>query len=127
MARAVSISLSNFNASVQGAVKSAVAQHPKFAALEQNKQVEFFYWIWGIPAWDSILSDVTLAEVQAFADTVAGQIAPANPEVFGPAAAPPEAAERLLAPAGAPGRGAVLSAGGHVTIGIPPVTAVQFR
>lgn len=126
MAKAVSISLSNFNASVQAAVKSAVAQHPKFAALEQNKQVEFFYWIWGIPAWESVLRDVTVAEAQAFADTVAGQIAPANPEAFGPAAAAPEIAERLVAP-GAPGRGAVLSTGGHVTIGIPPVTAVQFR
>lgn len=103
MAKAVSISLRKFTASVQTAVKAAVAKHPKFQ-LPEPSAVSFAYLIRGVPVPDEIVAKVTLGETQAFASDVAAQISQAHPEVL-------EAAR-------APG-GAILSVGGHVIIGIP--------
>ncbi len=115
MAKTTSISIRDFTASVQNAVKAAVAQHPKFAGVEVPNELTLSYWIWGIPAWESILQNVTVAEVQAFANDVAAQIAPAHPEAF----------ELLAKSTG--GQGTVFSRGGHVILGIPPFPHVQVR
>jgi hypothetical protein len=104
MPQAISISLSKFTASVQAAVKAAVAKHPKFKVDVPNS-VTFSYLIRGIPVPEAILSTVTMGETQAFATDVATHIAGAHPEAFAPAA-----------------EGAILSLGRHVILGIPPVT-----
>lgn len=109
MAQAISISLSKFTASVQAAVKAAVAKNPKFQVGVPNA-LTVSYLIRGIPLPEVILNQVTLAETQAFATDIAANIASANPEIK--AAAPAPAAE-----------GAIISLGGHVIVGIPP--AVQ--
>jgi hypothetical protein len=111
MAQAVSISLSKFTASVQAAVKAAVAKHPKFKVDVPNA-VTVAYLIRGIPVPDGVVSTVSMGETQAFATEVATHIAGAHPEAFGPAARGP-----------AP-EGAVLSIGRHVIVGIPPVSQV---
>lgn len=114
MAQAGSISLSKFTASVQAAVKAAVAKHPKFR-VEVPNGITVSYLIRGIPVPEAILSAVTLGETQAFATDVAAHIASAQPEALG--LAPNVAAE-----------GAVLSIGRHVIVGIPPAAmTVQIR
>ena len=109
MATATTISLAKFTASVQAAVKSAVAKHPKFQ-MEAPNSISVSYLIRGIPPAEEILAKATVAEVQAFADEVASHLSQAHPE--------------LLTRAGTPARGAVISVGGHIIIGIPPVTEV---
>ncbi|HET7214611.1 MAG TPA: hypothetical protein VFL79_13550 [Terriglobia bacterium] len=111
MTQAVSISLAKFTASVQAAVKAAVAKHPKFRVDVPNA-VTVAYLIRGIPVPEGILSTVSMGETQAFATEVATHIAGAHPEAFA-AAAPRPAAE-----------GAILSVGRHVIVGIPPVAQV---
>jgi hypothetical protein len=106
MAEAVTISLSKFTRAVQAAVKSASAKHPKLK-MEPPEAVTISYLIRGIPPPESVLSNVTMAELQAFATDVAAQIATAQPEIF----------ERGVSP-----EGVVLSVGRHVICGIPPVT-----
>jgi hypothetical protein len=113
MAKPVSISLKKFTASVQAAVKAAVAKHPKFQVPAPNA-VSFGYLIRGIPVAEEIVAKVTMAEMQAFASEVAGQIGQAHPEA-------------LAAGRGTP-VGAVLSVGHHVICGIPPIEdVVQFE
>jgi hypothetical protein len=113
MAKPVSISLKKFTASVQAAVKAAVAKHPKFQAPVPNA-VSFGYLIRGIPVPEEIVAKVTMAEMQGFASEVAGQIGQAHPEALG-------------AGRGAPA-GAVLSVGRHVICGIPQIEdVVQFE
>ncbi len=107
MATASRISLAKFTASVQAAVKSAIAKNPKFQG-EVPDAISVCYLIRGIPPVVRAGGDPTVAEVQAFADDVAGGLAQAHPE--------------LLAAAGGTVRGAVISVGGHIIIGIPPVT-----
>lgn len=115
MAQATSISFSKFVSSVQSAVKAAVAKHPKFK-VEAPNSITILYLIRGIPVPDAILSTVTLAETQAFANDLAAQIQSTIPEVQGAAATRPAAG------------GAILSVGGHVILGIPPATqAVQVE
>jgi hypothetical protein len=109
MAKPVSISLSKFTASVQAAVKAAVAKHPKFQVPVPNG-ISFGYLIRGIPVPEEIVAKATMAEVQAFASEVAGQIGQAHPEALG--------AARGTAV------GAVLSVGRHVLCGIPPIEDV---
>src|SRR5215831_10693482 len=111
MAQAVSVSLSKFTASVQAAVKAAVAKHPKFKVDIPNA-VTVAYLIRGIPVPEAIASAVTLGETQAFATDIAGHIAGAVPEALG-----------LAARAPAP-EGAVLSLGRHVIVGIPPAPQI---
>ena len=114
MAKPVSISLSKFTASVQAAVKAAVAKHPKFN-LPTPHGVSVSYLIRGIPVPEEILAKVTLAETQAFATDVAGQIAQAHPEALGAARPPGQA-------------GAILSVGRYVLLGIPaPSEIVQIE
>jgi len=114
MAKPVSISLNKFTASVQAAVKSAVAKHPKFNVPTPHG-VSLSYLIRGIPVPDEILAKVTLAETQAFATEIAGQIAQAHPEALGAAR-----------PAGQ--TGAILSVGRYVLLGIPaPSEIIQFE
>jgi hypothetical protein len=108
MAQATSISISKFIASVQSAVKAAVAKNPKFK-VEAPNAITVSYMIRGIPVPEAILSAVTLGETQAFANDIAAGIAGANPEVL--AATQAQSAE-----------GAILSVGRHVVIGIPPVS-----
>ncbi|HTG22314.1 MAG TPA: hypothetical protein VK681_19890 [Reyranella sp.] len=113
MAKPVSISLNKFTASVQAAVKSAVAKHPKFNVPTPHG-VSVSYLIRGIPVPDEILAKVTLAETQAFATEIAGQIAQAHPEALGPARPAPA--------------GAILSVGRYVLLGIPaPSEIIQFE
>ena len=113
MAKPVSISLHKFTASVQAAVKAAVAKHPKFQ-LPVPHGVSVAYLIRGIPVPDEILAKVTLGETQAFADDVASHIGQAHPEAL--------AAARQTGPGGA-----ILSVGRHVILGIPaPSEIVQI-
>ena len=104
MARAKSISLSKFTSSVQAAVKAAVRNHPKFK-MAAPTSIAFGHLIRGIPVPDAILKKVTFGETQAFADDIAAQLGAAHPEAF-------------AAPKGA-GKGAILSVGHHVILGIP--------
>jgi hypothetical protein len=111
MAKAKSISLSQFSAAVQAAVKSAAQKHPKFK-MDAPQGVTFSYIIRGIPVASSFLANATFAEAQAFADDVASQIS-AQPGLEG-----------VLAAVG--GKGAIYSGGGHITIGIPTVDELQL-
>jgi len=88
MAQATSISFSKFLASVQSAVKAAVAKNPKFKVDVPNA-LTVSYLIRGIPVPEAILSTVTISETQAFATDIAAQIAGASPEVLGTAAPGP--------------------------------------
>jgi hypothetical protein len=114
MAQATSISLSKFTASVQAAVKAAVAKHPKFK-VEVPNSLTVSYLIRGIPLPEAILNQVTLGETQAFATDIAAHIAGAHPELLAAAQAP--AAD-----------GAIISLGRHVIVGIPPaIQTVQVE
>jgi hypothetical protein len=108
MAQATTISLGKFTASVQAAVKAAAQRHPKFK-IDPPNGITVAYLIRGIPIPESIVSTVTLGETQAFANDVAAHIGGAQPEA-------------VVASKGAAPQGAVLSIGGHVIIGIPPLT-----
>jgi hypothetical protein len=110
MAKAASISLSGFSASVQAAVKAAVAKHPKFSQLEVPSDVTFSYSITGIPVPEPVAKNLNMGELQAFADDVAERLVSAQPH----------AAERLVLSKGSNSKGAVYSAGHHVICGIPP-------
>jgi hypothetical protein len=112
MAQAKSISLNQFTSAVQAAVKAAAQKHPKFK-MDAPKGITFQYLIRGIPVPESLLANATFAETQAFADTVAANIG---------------AQGGLAADAKAAGaKGAILSAGGHIIIGIPAVDQVQLE
>lgn len=107
--QATSVSLEKFTASVQAAVKAAVAKHPKFK-VEIPNSVSVSYLIRGFPIPDGILSTVTLGETQAFAADVAASLGEAHPT--------------LLATAGHTTEGAIMSIGRHVILGIPPVSQI---
>jgi hypothetical protein len=109
VAKATTISLAKFTASVQAAVKSAVAKHPKFK-VESPNSISVSYIIRGIPVSETIVNSATIGEAQAFANDVASSLAQAHPE--------------LLAGKGGATQGAVISVGGHVIIGIPPAPEV---
>ncbi|MGC9948482.1 MAG: hypothetical protein ABSF64_19110 [Bryobacteraceae bacterium] len=109
MAQLTAISLSGFTATVQAAVKAAVRAHPQFK-LDTPQAVAVSYLIRGIPVPDTILANVSVVETQAFANTVAANIAAAAPEAL---TAAPDAA--------GPAQGAFYSSGGHVIVGIPRV------
>lgn len=109
MPQATSISLSKFTASVQAAVRAAVAKHPKFK-IQPPQAITVSYLIRGVPVDETILKEVTVSETQAFANDVAAGIASAHPEAF--------AANVQHAPA----QGAIISVGGHLLLGIPPVS-----
>lgn len=110
LAKATAISLAKFTASVQAAIKGAVAKHPKFK-VETPHAVSISYLIRGFPVPDAILSQVTLSEAQAYAADIAASLSAAHAD--------------LLAPkAGGTAEGAVLSIGRHIIVGIPPVSQV---
>ena len=105
MAQARSVSMSKLTATVQAAVKAAVRNRPEFK-MDPPKSIASAYLIRGIPVPDAIVARVSLAETRAFANDVAAGIDAGMPGIA----------------AGARGaRGAVLSVGGHVIIGIPAV------
>lgn len=104
MQKPVSLSIGRFTESVQAAVKSAIAKHPKFK-LDLPNEISVSYLIRGIPVPEAIAANVTLAETQTFATEIASQLTSAHPEAFG--------AERGLR------AGAIYSIGGHLIIGIP--------
>ncbi len=109
------ISLSQFTSAVQSAVTGAIANHPKFSTMQAPPGITVSYLIRGIPVPDSLLTKVTLAETQAFADEVATAIGGAHPAAV--------AAARGVATGGA-----MVSAGRHVIIGVlPPPEAVTFE
>jgi hypothetical protein len=112
MVQAKSISLNQFTTAVQSAVKSAAQKHPKFK-LDAPQAISFRYLIWGIPVPENLLANVTFAETQAFADSVAANIAP-------------QAGFAVEAKATG-GKGAIYSAGGHIIIGIPAVDQLQLE
>jgi hypothetical protein len=112
MAQAKSISLNQFTSAVQAAVKTAVQKHPKFK-VEIPQGITFHYLIRGFPVPENLLANMTVAETQAFADTVAANIGPQ-----GGAAADLKAAG---------GKGAIFSGGGHIIIGIPAADQVQLE
>jgi hypothetical protein len=106
MAKATSISLSQFTATVQAAVKAAVQKHPKFK-IDPPQAVAVSYLIRGIPpVEESRLANVTLGEVQAFANDIAAHIGTAQPEA-------------LVGVHGASAQGVLYSDGRHIIIGIP--------
>lgn len=107
MAQAASVSLKNFTASVNKAVKAAQAKHPKFQ-LETAQGISVSYLIRGIPVPDGVLRNVSVTEIQAFAADVAQQVAGAHEELF-------------RATGQSKPEGVVLSVGGRIIIGIPPV------
>jgi hypothetical protein len=107
MAQATSISLAKFTASVQAAVKGAVAKHPKFK-VEPPHAISISYLIRGFPVPDAILAEATLAETQAFATTVAASLGAAHPE--------------MLTAHGVTAEGAIISIGRHLIVGIPPIS-----
>jgi len=109
MPQAISISLSKFTASVQSAVRTAVAKHPKFK-IQPPQAVTVSYLIRGIPVDESLLKEVTVSETQVFANDVAAGIAAAHPEAFTANAQH------------AHGQGAIISVGGHLVLGIPPLS-----
>jgi hypothetical protein len=109
MAQATSISLAKFTASVQAAVTAAVAKHPKFKVAPPNA-ISISYLIRGFPVPEAIIAEVTLAETQAFAATVAASLGAAHPEI--------------LVSAKGTAEGAVISIGHHVIVGIPPMSQV---
>jgi len=108
MAQAVSISLAKFTKSVQAAVKAAAEKHPKIKVDPPNA-ITISYLIRGYPPAEALLANVSLGELQAYANEVARQIAGAHPQMF---AAAGQSQGEL---------GAILSVGRHVLIGIPPV------
>jgi hypothetical protein len=109
MAQATSISLAKFTASVQAAVKAAVATHPKFKIASPNA-ISVSYLIRGFPVPETIISEVTMAEIQAYAAAVAASLGTAHPEIVALSTGITE--------------GAVISVGHHVIVGIPPVSQV---
>jgi hypothetical protein len=109
LAQATSISLAKCTASVQAAVKAALAKHPKFK-VESPNSVSISYLIRGFPIPEGILKTATLAETQAFADDVAASLGKAHPDIL--------TAQGLTA------KGAIISIGGHVIVGIPPVAQI---
>jgi DNA primase len=112
MAGATSISLSKFTASVQAAVTAAQKRNPKFA-LPPVQGITFSSVIRGIPVPLQLAQTLTMAEVQTFADDVAGQIGGAHPELVTTAAA-----------VGSNSQGMVVSTGRHIICGIPPLPTV---
>jgi hypothetical protein len=111
MSQAKSLSLSQFTTAVQTAVKAATQKHPQIK-LDLPQGITLSYLIRGFPVPEAMLSNVTFAETQKFADEVAVQIA-AQPEIGAQLAAKPGTAGG--------GKGAIYSAGGHIIIGIPAV------
>lgn len=109
MPQATAISLSKFTSSVQAAVKSAAAKHPKFK-LETPNGISISYLIRGFPLPDALAATVTLAEAQAFATEVAASLTQAHADI--------------LVAKGTSLQGAVISIGGHIIIGVPPATEV---
>jgi len=107
MAQATTLSMSKFTAAVQAAVKAAAQRHPKFK-IDPPKGITVAYLIRGIPVVESVAAGVTLGETQAFANDVAAHIGSAHPEAVSTAK-------------GSAPQGVVLSVGGHVVIGIPPL------
>jgi hypothetical protein len=106
LAQATSISLAKFTASVQAAIKTAVANHPKFKVDTPNA-VSIAYLIRGFPIPDGILANATIGETQAFAADIAASLGKAHPEI-----------------AGTGSEAAVISIGRHVIVGIPPLSQV---
>ena len=109
MPQATTVSLEKFTASVQAAVKAAVAKHPKFQVALPSA-VSVSYLIRGFPIPEGILSTVTLGETQAFAGEIAATVGKAHPELF--------------AGQGHTAEGAVISIGRHVILGIPPLSQI---
>ena len=100
MARAKSVSLSKLTARVQSAVKAAVRKHPKFS-IDPPVAISTAYLIRGIPVPEAIAKQVTVTELQAYANTLAKGIGERSP-------------------------GAVLSVGGHLIIGIPVIDEIAL-
>jgi hypothetical protein len=111
LAQATSISLAKFTASVQTAVKTALAKHPKFK-VDIPQAVSVSYLIRGFPVPEALLTTATLADTQAFADDVATSLGVAHPELMAPRAG------------AATSQGAIISVGRHVILGIPPTVQV---
>ncbi len=105
MASAQTISLGKFTSAVKAALKIAIQKNPKFSSVTLPDGIAFGYLIRGIPPPDPILSQVTFAELQAFADDLAAGIV-AQPGI-----------EALALPGG---KGAIFSSGGHIICGMPP-------
>lgn len=112
MARATSISLSKFTATVQAAVAAAQQRNPKFS-LDPIQGVTVSWTIRGIPIPWPLAEKFTMGEIQSFADDVAGHIGGEHPEL-------------LTAAAGSGAQGVVMTFGHHIICGIPPVTGVQL-
>lgn len=112
MAQVTTISLNQFSHAVQSAVKAAIAKNPKFKG-EPPPGVTFSHLIWGYPAEEALLKNITLGETQTFADEIAGHLG----------------SSKISALAGAkPGsKGVFYSAGSHIIIGIPPMEAVRLE
>ena len=105
---ALSIGIGQFTSAVQAAVKAAAAKNPKFH-MNAPEAITVSYLIRGIPPPPEIVNN--MAELQAFANEVAGHLATSQ-------------AELLRASVASKPAGAVISVGGHIICGIPPATMV---
>ena len=105
---AQSISIGQFTSAVQAAVKAAAAKNPKFK-MDAPNTVTVSYLIRGIPPPPEIVN--SMADLQSFANEIAGQLAASQPEA-------------LSLAAGTKPTGAVISVGGHIICGIPPADLV---
>lgn len=107
MARATSISLTKLSSAVHDAVKAAVEKHPKLK-MEPAK-LSVGYLIWGFPVPETF-NTLAVREAQSFATDVAAGLQGSVGASLG---------TRL--------EGAVLSHGGHLTIGFPAPPEVLFE
>jgi hypothetical protein len=107
MAKATSISVSKLSSAVQDAVKAAVEKHPKLKV--ETSTLSLGYLIWGFPVPEHF-SAHTLGDTQAFAGDVAAGVGRSVGTALG---------SHL--------EGAVLSHGGHLTIGFPAPPEVLFE
>ena len=107
---AKSVSLAAFTTSVQAAVKAATDKHPAFKSPLPDSISEA-YLIRGVPVPDEVLAKVSFADLQTFTGAIASQIVSSSHGAFSADAA----------------KGAMVFAGGHLTIGVPvPPEMFQF-
>ena len=107
MAKATSISVSKLSTAVQDSVKAAIQKHPKVKVEVSN--LAFGHLIWGFPVPEQF-TNLSIREAQSFATDVAANLSTS-----------------LGSSVWSNLQGAVLSHGGHLTIGFPAPPEVLFE
>lgn len=111
MAQAKSISLGQLTSAVQAAVKAAVQLHPKLK-IPVPETITVDHLIIGFPVPDTVFANLTVAETQAFVNSVAAKVTEGG---LG-------AEAKQLGSAGA-----FHSVGGHIICGIPPADSYTLK